>query len=88
MRACKNNIVGSVGIFKRTPGLLKTLRKEVFKREHRKRKEYSLRCSGRLREKPSKNLAEIKEGTEETVSTSYKLRREREKLPKGNDNVH
>jgi hypothetical protein len=88
MRAYKNNTFGSVGILKRTPGLLNTLRKEGFARVHRQRKGDALRCSGRLREKPSKILAECKECTEETVSPSYKLRRESEKLPGGHEKVH
>jgi hypothetical protein len=63
-------MIGSVGILKRTPELLNTLRKEGFARVHRKMNGDALRCSYRLREKSSKILVECKECTEETVIPS------------------
>ena len=55
--------------------MLNILRKEIFARVHQKRKGDALRCSDRLREKPSRSLVERKECAEETVSPCYKLRR-------------
>jgi hypothetical protein len=71
----KRNTVESVGILKRIPGLLNTMRKEGFARVNRQRKGDALRCLDRLREKPSKILARCKECTKETVKPSYNLRR-------------
>ena len=70
MRAYKRNMVGSVGILKRIPGLLNTLRKEGFARVHRQRKGDALRCLDKIREKPSKILSECKECVKETVTPS------------------
>jgi hypothetical protein len=67
---------------------LNTLRKEGFARVHRQRKGDALRLPGRLREKSSKGLAERKECTKETVSSSYKLRRKGVKFPGGHEKVH
>jgi hypothetical protein len=78
----------SVGILKKTPGLLNTLRKEGFARVHRQRKGDALRLPGRLREKPSKRSAERKECAKDTVSSSYKLRRKSAKLSRGQEKVH
>jgi hypothetical protein len=63
--------------------LLNTLRKEGFARVHRPRKGDALRLLEGLREKPSEGLAERKECTKDTVSSSYKLRRKGVKFPGG-----
>jgi hypothetical protein len=68
--------------------LLNTLRKEGFARVHRQRKGDALRLPDRLREKPSKGLAERKECAKDTVSSSYKLRRKNVKFPGGHEKVH
>jgi hypothetical protein len=88
MRAYKSNIVGSVGILKRIPGLLNTLRKEGFPRVHRQRKGDALNPSDRLREKSSKILVQRKECTEETVNSSYKSQEEEYNLSGGQENIH
>jgi hypothetical protein len=67
---------------------LNTLRKEGFARVHRQRKGDALRPSGRLREKPSKILAERKECAKDIVSSSYKLRRKGIKFPGGKEKFH
>jgi hypothetical protein len=71
----KRNTVESVGILKRIPGLLNTMRKEGFARVNRQRKGDALRCLDRLRENPSKILARCKECTKESVKPSYNLKR-------------
>jgi hypothetical protein len=64
---------------------LNTLRKEAFVRVHQQRKGDALRCSDRLREKPSKILVECKECAKETVSSYCKLKRKGEKFPGGHE---
>jgi hypothetical protein len=80
----RSNTFWSVGCVERIPGLFNTLRKEGFARVHRPRKRDSLRLMEGLMENPSEDLNEHKECTNDTVSSSYKLKRKGIKFPGGN----
>jgi hypothetical protein len=54
MREYKRNVPASVGILKKIPGFLNTMRKEGFERVHQQRKGDSLNPSGRLGERSLK----------------------------------
>jgi hypothetical protein len=84
----RRNIFWSVGSIERTPGLLKTLRKEGFARVHRPRKGYSLMLLEGIRDKLPKHLVECKDCAKDKIISSYKLWRKGFKFPGGHQKVH
>jgi hypothetical protein len=80
----RRNTFWSVGCIERIPWFLNTLRKEGFARVHRPRTGYSLILLEGLREKLSKDVNErCKECTKDTLSSSYKLKRNNIKFLEG-----